>query len=1016
MISIGIDRFLKYFDFPGASYARRTHCYQTKRQIDQLSSELIMTHMTRTRQNGQLESLERRDLLSATPQLVGDLNAAPPAPKLQADNVWLGDEVFFAADDGSGDVELWKSNGTASGTVRVKDIRAGAEGSLPRDLSIANGRVLFTAYTEQFGRELWTTDGTEQGTILFKDLVPGAASHPIDSFTSVGDNLYFRLAGALWVTDGTSSGTKALTTTEMHRLTPVGQKLFLTSYVGIGNPKLWVSDGTQEGTTLLSTDIDPHEFASAGEFTIMASHGSLWRSDGTSQGTVKIKEFADARIGSMTSFGGEIFFANLSDVSFDGELWKSDGTSEGTQPVKSFSFGGIGSPWVVGDKMMFLRGRGNTTEIWSSDGTSEGTQRVASFRRADLELIGTARDRSYFTVDDTLWQSDGTADGTMSVFENQIQNISQVREVDGAIYLFNSRDDGGQELWRIDRTEAEVQLIDVAPGPASSAPWVMASHTGKTLFWSTSGEAKGLWGITQETATPTLLNDAIFGPSAGIVGTFESLNVVEVEGKALIERVGAQLWESDGVNSIPIDPTLPERHSSNIVGEHQYFFQVDELDGRAELWRTDGSYTETIRLTDTDDVLYHPSGLTDAGGKLFFWAEDADAQMKLWSFDEDQSNLEAIQDLHGTSERALVSLKEELFFSHKSDEHSDTELWKVDNTSERAERVTVIPGSGVNLLAAEDQIFIEVSYDTPGPGTPGLYRTDGTAEGTYALYTEGYNDRTLAILGNQMFFVGYSNEAGDELWVSDGTVAGTKLVKDIVPGRQGCGLANMVAVGDTLYFGATDSEGNAALWKSDGTAYGTVPIFDNPAYPIASGDGVVYFNGDDPSSGGELWMSDGTQRGTVQVADLNPGSDGSRKYPSAGTAIEINGRLIFAGNDGFHGYELWQVPLDSLELPMPGDANRDGVFNSSDLVQVFQRGEYEDEIIDNSTWEDGDWNGDGDFTTADLVLAFQSGGYQAAAVIHDRGSLFDWTDHSNRRMKKIGAVIDEVLEQDSFQK
>jgi hypothetical protein len=135
---------------------------------------------------------------------------------------------------------------------------------------------------------------------------------------------------------------------------------------------------------------------------------------------------------------------------------------------------------------------------------------------------------------------------------------------------------------------------------------------------------------------------------------------------------------------------------------------------------------------------------------------------------------------------------------------------------------------------------------------------------------------------------------------------------------------------------------------------------------------------------------------------LNAGPDDSRKYRTTGTAAEINGRLYFAGDDGFHGYEFWQIPIDSETPSAPGDANRDGLFNSSDLVQVFQRGEYEDQIKGNSTWEDGDWNGDGDFTTADLVLAFQSGGYQAAASHAselDDVSLFDWADESDRKKR-----------------
>jgi hypothetical protein len=68
-----------------------------------------------------------------------------------------------------------------------------------------------------------------------------------------------------------------------------------------------------------------------------------------------------------------------------------------------------------------------------------------------------------------------------------------------------------------------------------------------------------------------------------------------------------------------------------------------------------------------------------------------------------------------------------------------------------------------------------------------------------------------------------------------------------------------------------------------------------------------------------------------------------------------------------------------------GDADLDGQFNSSDLVHVFQAGEYEDRLDENSSWASGDWNADGEFTSSDLVVAFQDGGYEegprpAAAV------------------------------------
>jgi hypothetical protein len=74
--------------------------------------------------------------------------------------------------------------------------------------------------------------------------------------------------------------------------------------------------------------------------------------------------------------------------------------------------------------------------------------------------------------------------------------------------------------------------------------------------------------------------------------------------------------------------------------------------------------------------------------------------------------------------------------------------------------------------------------------------------------------------------------------------------------------------------------------------------------------------------------------------------------------------------------DLEYLVNDLMQLPM-GDANLDGQFNSSDLVKIFQAGEYEDGTADNSGWQEGDWNGDGDFDTSDLVFAFQQGRYEA---------------------------------------
>jgi ELWxxDGT repeat protein len=174
-------------------------------------------------------------------------------------------------------------------------------------------------------------------------------------------------------------------------------------------------------------------------------------------------------------------------------------------------------------------------------------------------------------------------------------------------------------------------------------------------------------------------------------------------------------------------------------------------------------------------------------------------------------------------------------------------------------------------------------------------------------------------------------------------------------------------------------------------------------------NGTLYFSANDGTSGDELWTSDGTEAGTVMVIELVKGSGGS----NPGAITVVGDRLYFAASDDVHGRELWSLDLStpsddrnqdglidvrdldaicaavsggaatrdeiegfwSRQNTGPGDANFDHLFNSSDLVSVFQRGKYESGSP--ATWSDGDWNCDGLFGSGDLVAAFQRGWYEA---------------------------------------
>jgi ELWxxDGT repeat protein len=107
----------------------------------------------------QVEQLEDRTLLSGTPQLLADINPGA-ASSNPSQMVVIGTETYFAANDGTHGTELWKTDGTAAGTVMVADVNPGSGGSNPGNLTNLGGKLYFTANDGTHGTELWTSDGT----------------------------------------------------------------------------------------------------------------------------------------------------------------------------------------------------------------------------------------------------------------------------------------------------------------------------------------------------------------------------------------------------------------------------------------------------------------------------------------------------------------------------------------------------------------------------------------------------------------------------------------------------------------------------------------------------------------------------------------------------------------------------------------------------------------------------------------------------------------------------------------
>ena len=403
----------------------------------------------------------------------GELGSNPlELTKVKSVDVQLPETLFFSADNGTNGRELWKSDGTETGTVLVKDINPGGAGSPstagsnPESLTDVNGTLFFTA-TDGTGRDLWKSDGTVGGTTL---VVNGQGGTDAVHLTNVnGTLLFFRTPVldsstlSLWKSDGTEAGTVLVKTinpgsagspggtagSTPRALTDVNGTLFFAANDGTNGQELWKSDGTEAGTMMVK-DINPGAASSnpgsgtlllgAGTLFFSADNGlngtELWKSDGTEAGTMLVEDINPGMAGSdpqgLTNLNGTLFFSADNGVS-GRELWKSNGTEAGTMLVKDINLGGASSNPVAIQSDTLLLEAGiffsadnglNGTELWKSDGTMAGTLLVE-----DINAGAAGSDPSALT----MWCVPDRCDGTLTLFfsANNGTNGNELWKSDG---------------------------------------------------------------------------------------------------------------------------------------------------------------------------------------------------------------------------------------------------------------------------------------------------------------------------------------------------------------------------------------------------------------------------------------------------------------------------------------------------------------------------------------------------------------------------------------------------------
>lgn len=355
---------------------------------------------------------------------------------------------------------------------------------------------------------------------------------------------------------------------------------------------------------------------------------------------------------------------------------------------------------------------------------------------------------------------------------------------------------------------------------------------------------------------------------------------------------------------------------------------------------------------------------SDGRGRLLMAANDSLHGQELFVVNRQGAAqlVELRPGVHGSYPRTLWSGDDVVFLAAK--DVSDTAwIWRLDPTTLNVAIVTLAVHDPGECLVRTGTSWVFRGSDAVHGAE--LWRTDGTAAGTYLLRdlepgpidgypygfagngvramfvqsqfnsvpwaTDGLTVTRLAtnslgfpnsflLLPPHWLFVAGTSATGDELWTSDETLLGTHLLVEINPGSAAGVASELVPLGVGALFLGYGPGLDCEPWWTDGTAAGTRRVADVNSGPASScalgitglvpaGDGV-WMTLTDGVHGTEPWFTDGTPAGTSMVADICPGNGASIRPFVTNEAppmypVGLDRTIVFVADTGTTGNEIW---------------------------------------------------------------------------------------------------------------
>jgi ELWxxDGT repeat protein len=483
-----------------------------------------------------------------------------------------------------------------------------------------------------------------------------------------------------------------------------------------------------------------------------------------------------------------------------------------------------------------------------------------AFLSATLVLTGCGADSA----------GDGSAPATGKPEIPPVTSPVTIPDVEQALFAAYGDINTGNELWITDGTETGTKFVKDINASGHSHPYNF-TQVGSKWFFNADDDIHGveLWITDGTEAGTSMVKDIRSGTSSS-----HPANLIAYKGELIFSATDAlgdtELWISNGTEVGThliknIHPNISSRIGNTVLfNDLVYFTAKDENYARQELWKTDGTAAGTglaaqinpnpTNLGDGSDIGSTPGLLTPFGNELVMVADN--------TFSQPDPTIEL-----------------ELF------------TYWLDGSTRKHDLLAGKPSSKPNELTVIDDSLYFVAKDNTGYNI-WAYRDEQLHPMTnFTGASAGSAPKFLTAVGDKLYFVANEPIQGSELWVTNGTPAGTptgaRPVKDINAGNLGSAIRDLNSAGDKLLFiarGNVHTEEDS-LWVSDGTEAGTVEISkisatgsDPELQQFVMLNDKLLFSADDAIHGAELWSSDGTSANTSLVKDINP--DASSSYPA----------------------------------------------------------------------------------------------------------------------------------------